>query len=93
MSGEREWRLARGLGNPTTTPPSGCPSRVVGRGNDGLYFLRWAGGIELVGTLRSIAANGCKDPEVIDAAPCTFLHEGRIACVIGQPFAFRPSSQ
>ncbi|MFT5871010.1 MAG: hypothetical protein ACI8TF_003142 [Paracoccaceae bacterium] len=26
-----------------------------------------------------IAPNGGKDPEVIDAAACTFLHEGRIA--------------
>ena len=30
-------------------------------------------------TLVPIAANGGKDPEVIDAAACTFLHEGRIA--------------
>jgi hypothetical protein len=26
-----------------------------------------------------IAVNSGKDPEVIDAAACTFLHEGRIA--------------
>ena len=30
-------------------------------------------------TLVPIAANGGKDPEVIDAAACTFLHEGRTA--------------
>jgi len=30
-----------------------------------------------VQTLVPIAANGGKDPEVIDAAACTFLHEGR----------------
>jgi hypothetical protein len=35
------------------------------------------GGIKLVRTLVPIAANGGKDPEVIDAAACTFLHEGR----------------
>jgi hypothetical protein len=39
------------------------------------------GGIEPVRTLRSIAVNGGKDPEVIDAAACTFLHEGREAVV------------
>jgi hypothetical protein len=27
--------------------------------------------------LVPFAANGGKDPEVIDAAACTFLHEGR----------------
>jgi hypothetical protein len=27
--------------------------------------------------LVPIAANGGEDPEVIDAAACTFLHEGR----------------
>ena len=34
-------------------------------------------GLEPVQTLVPIAANGGKDPEVINAAACTFLHEGR----------------
>jgi hypothetical protein len=60
------------------SPPSGCPSRVVGRGvSDGLYL--WGGeGLEPVQTFVPIAVNSGKDPEVIDAAACTFLHEGRI---------------
>ena len=35
--------------------------------------------MEPVQTLVPIAANSGKDPEVIDAAACTFLHEGREA--------------
>jgi hypothetical protein len=34
-----------------------------------------------VRTSVPIAPNGGKDPEVIDAAACTFLHEGRRAAV------------
>jgi hypothetical protein len=37
--------------------------------------------LEPVQTLVPIAANGGKDPEVIDAAACTFLHEGREAVI------------
>jgi hypothetical protein len=41
-----------------------------------MYF-EGGGGLEPVQTLVPIEANGGKDPEVIDAAACTFLHEGR----------------
>ena len=58
-------------------PPSGCPSRVVGRRYGDYFFVGGEEGLEPVQTLVPIAANGGKDPEVIDAAACTFLNEGR----------------
>jgi len=39
-----------------------------------------------------IAENTRYEPRVTDAALLTFRDEGRQACVIGQPFAFGPSS-
>jgi hypothetical protein len=42
-------------------------SRVVRRGNDGMYFFGGGGGIEPVRTLVPIVVNRSKDPKVIDA--------------------------
>jgi hypothetical protein len=40
-------------------------------------FFVGGGGLEPVQALVPIAANGGKDPKVIDAAACKFLQEGR----------------
>jgi hypothetical protein len=45
-----------------------------------MYFFE-ARGLEQVQTLVQSAANGGFEPEVIDAAACTFLQEGREAAV------------
>ncbi len=58
-------------------PPSGCPSRVVGRRYGDYFFVGGEEGLEPVQTLVPIAANGGKDLEVIDAASCNFYIEGR----------------
>lgn len=54
-------------------------------GGMAIDFFWSGGGINLVRTLVPIAVNCSKNPGVTNAAPCTFLHEGREAdfrCVL-----------
>ena len=46
-------------------------------GGMAIDFFWSGGGINLVRTLVPIAVNCSKNPGVTNAAPCTFLHEGR----------------
>ena len=52
---------------------------MVGREYGDYFFGEGDEGLEPVQTLVQSAANEGFEPEVIDAAACTFLQEGRIA--------------
>ena len=53
-------------------------------GGMAIDFFWSGGGINLVRTLVPIALNCSKNPGVTNAAPCTFLHEGRRADLRGK---------
>jgi hypothetical protein len=65
---------SKGLGLTPQSTPVRLPSAGGRSGEWRHVFFGGGGGLVTVQALVPIAANDGKDPEVIDAAACTFLH-------------------